>query len=85
MAGNILENGLQKEKTNVLFDINSNRVFTITDFAKNILDMSDGESNLSEIIDTIKERYKMPYDEAESKCKNFLQGLIDKNIIIKAK
>jgi len=50
MPGNI-----QKEKVNVLFDTDNNRIFTISDLAKDIMDRSNGESNLPQIIDFIKE------------------------------
>ncbi len=80
LAGNALNN-LQKERTNVLFDTNNNRIFTITDFAKDILDNCRGKLNLSEIIDVIKKKHQLPYSEAEFKCKNFLKGLIEKKII----
>ncbi|CAG0965088.1 Bacteriochlorophyllide d C-12(1)-methyltransferase [Methanosarcinales archaeon] len=72
---------LQKEKVNVLFDIDNNRIFTISDLARDILDKSNGESTISEIIDLIKEKYQIPYTEAESKCNGFLNGLVEKNII----
>ncbi len=80
LAGNALNN-LQKERTNVLFDTNNNRIFTITDFAKDILDNCNGKLSLSEIIDLIKKKHQLPYSEAEFKCKNFLKGLIEKKII----
>ncbi len=80
LAGQVL-NALQKERTNVLFDTNNNRVFTVTDFAKDLLDRSNGKLNLSEIIDVIKEKYKIPRAEAETKCKNFLNALLEKNLI----
>jgi radical SAM superfamily enzyme YgiQ (UPF0313 family) len=80
LAGNALNN-LQKERTNVLFDTNNNRIFTITDFAKDILDNCKGKLSLSEIIDVIKKKHQLPYSEAEFKCKNFLKGLIEKKII----
>ncbi len=80
LAGNALNN-LQKERTNVLFDTNNNRIFTITDFAKDILDNCKGKLSLSEIIDLIKKKHQLPYSEAEFKCKNFLKGLIEKKII----
>jgi len=81
-AGNALEDKLQREITNVLFDTNNNRIFTVTIFAKDILDSCNGRVNLSRIIDIIAEKFQMPHSEAESKCKNFLNGLIDKNIIV---
>ncbi|HEX7574840.1 MAG TPA: PqqD family peptide modification chaperone [Candidatus Methanoperedens sp.] len=76
MAGNI-----RKEKVNVLFDIDNNRIFTISELAKDIIGKSNGESNISEIIDFIKEKYQIPYNEAKSKCESFLNGLIEKNIV----
>jgi len=76
MPGNI-----QKEKVNVLFDTDNNRIFTISDLAKDIMDRSNGESNLPQIIDFIKEKYQLPYGEAESKCKSFINGLMEKNIV----
>lgn len=79
MAGNTLN--LQKENTNVLFDTNNNRIFTVTDFAKFILDICKGELNLSEIVNIIEARYNLPHSEAEVKCKNLLTGLMQKNII----
>jgi hypothetical protein len=72
---------LQKEKVNVLFDIENNRIFTISDLARDILDKSNGEFTISEIIDLIKEKYQIPYTEAESKCNGFLNGLIEKKIV----
>ena len=82
MPGSVSENGLEKQRTNVLFDTNNNRIFTIPDFAKDILDGCNGKSNLPEIIDIIRERYHLTYPDAEFKIKNFLKGLMDKNIII---
>lgn len=82
MSGSVSENGLEKQRTNVLFDTNNNRIFTIPDFAKDILDACNGKSNLPEIIDIIRERYHLTYPDAEFKIKNFLKGLMDKNIII---
>ncbi len=81
MAGNTLKDSLKKEPTNVLFDTNNNRIFTISDFAKDILDRCNGKSNLQEIVGIIKEKYRMTYDESQSKCQNFLDGLIEKNIV----
>jgi hypothetical protein len=76
MPGNI-----RKEKVNVLFDIDNNRIFTITELAKDIISKSNGGSTISEIIDFIKEKYQITYNEAKSKCESFLNGLIEKNII----
>ncbi|HEX7627832.1 MAG TPA: PqqD family protein, partial [Candidatus Methanoperedens sp.] len=80
LAGNKTGN-LQKEKVNVLFDIDNNRIFTISDLARDILDNSNGKSTISEIIDLIKEKYQIPITEAESKCNGFLNGLVEKNIV----
>ncbi len=82
MSGNILKSALHRERVNVLFDTNNNRIFTVTDFAKDILDSCNGKINLPKIIDIITKKYQMPESEAEFKCKNFLNGLIDKNIIV---
>jgi anaerobic magnesium-protoporphyrin IX monomethyl ester cyclase len=80
MAGYVL-GSLQQERTYVLFNINTGRFFTITDFMKDILDMSNGKFRLSGIIDMIKEKYQIPESEAEFKCKNLVNGLIEKNIV----
>jgi radical SAM superfamily enzyme YgiQ (UPF0313 family) len=80
MAGNV-NTSLQGERTNVLFDTNNNRVFTVTDFAKDVLDRSRGKLNLSEIIEMLKEKYQLTYVDAEFKSKNLLQDLTNKNII----
>jgi anaerobic magnesium-protoporphyrin IX monomethyl ester cyclase len=76
MSGNI-----PKEKVNVLFDIDNNRILTISDFAKDIISQSNGGSKISEIIDFIKEKYQLSYNEARYKCEGFLNGSIEKNII----
>ncbi|MDL5503825.1 MAG: PqqD family protein, partial [Candidatus Methanoperedens sp.] len=81
LTGNESKRNLQREKVNVLFDIANNRIFTISDLARDILDKSNGESTISEIIDHIKEKYQIPDTEAGSKCNGFLNGLIEKNII----
>src|SRR5659263_200186 len=76
MPGNI-----RKEKVHVLFDIDNNRIFTITELAKDIISKSNGGSTISEIIDHIQEKYQIPYNEAKYKCESFLKGLIEKNIV----
>jgi hypothetical protein len=81
MAGNPLKDSLKKEPANVLFDINNNRIFTISDFADDVLNRCNGGASMQEIIGLIKEKYQMPYEKAESKCMNFLKGLIEKNMI----
>jgi len=72
---------IQKEKVNVLFDIDNNRIFTISDLAKDILDKTNEGSNITEIIDLIKEKYQLSYTEADHKCKSFLNGLVEKNMV----
>ena len=72
---------IQKEKVNVLFDIDNNRIFTISGLAKDIISKSNGGSTISEIIDLIKEKYQIPHNEAKTKCESFLNGLIEKNIV----
>jgi hypothetical protein len=39
---NIPENWLKTDRTNILFDTNNNKIFTITDFARDILDNCSG-------------------------------------------
>ena len=80
LSGKTIGN-IQKEKVNVLFDIDSNRIFTITELAKDIIRKSNDGSSISEIIDFIKVKYQIPYNEAKLKCESFLHGLIEKNII----
>jgi len=70
-----------KRKSECFIDTDNNRIFTISDLAKDIMDRSNGGSNVSQIIDSIKEKYQLPYGEAESKCRNFINGLIEKNIV----
>ena len=81
MAGNPLKDSLKNEVTNVLFDTNNNRIFTISDFAEDLVSQCNGISTVSEIIEIIKEKYHLTYAEAESKCTNFLNGLVEKNMI----
>ncbi|HLB71334.1 MAG TPA: PqqD family protein, partial [Candidatus Methanoperedens sp.] len=81
MAGDGLNYSLKKERTNVLFDTNSNRILTVSDFGKDIVHWSNGQLNLSEIINFIKEKYGISYAEAEIKCRNFLSGLLEKDIV----
>jgi hypothetical protein len=80
LSGKTSEN-IRTEKVNVLFDIDNNRIFTITDLAKDIICKSNGGSTIPEIIELIKEKYQIPYTEAKSKCESFLNGLIEKNIV----
>ena len=60
---------------------NNNRIFTISDFAKDILDKCEGHLSLTEIIYEISRIYRLQDDEANIKCRNFLRGLIEKNMI----
>ena len=80
MAG-IKGGAVERNLTNVLFDTNNNRVFTITDFAKDILVMSDGKAGLSGIITKLGKKYSIHYDEAEMKCVSFLDGLVEKKMV----
>lgn len=80
LSGNEPEN-IGNEKVNVLFDIDNNRIFTISDLAKDILGKCDGISRISEIADLIKEKNKIPYNEARAKCESLLNGLVEKNIV----
>jgi radical SAM superfamily enzyme YgiQ (UPF0313 family) len=81
MKGKTL-NVLQKEHTNVLFDTNNNRVFTISDLGKAVLDNCNGRSGLEGIIGLVMEKYGLQYGDAAAKCRSFLKGLSDKNMII---
>ncbi|MCE8422499.1 MAG: PqqD family peptide modification chaperone [Candidatus Methanoperedens sp.] len=85
MSGDALKEGLQKEKANVVFDTNNNRIFTVSDFARDILESSNGRLKISEIIVRIQEKYQMQIDEAESKCHIFLNSLMEKNMISNGK
>lgn len=80
MAGNSLKNH-QKEKATVLFDTNNNRIFTITDFAKDIVVNCNGKSRVLEIVKMIREKYQLSQAEAEIKCRTLLNGLMEKNIL----
>jgi len=85
MAGTIPGNGLQREHVNVLFDINNNRIFTISEFAEDILEKCKGSLRLTEIIDGIRKKYQLSPEETDSKCRNFLSGLVEKNMIDRKK
>lgn len=76
-----LKEGFQKEKVNVVFDTNNNRIFTVSDLAKDILESSNGKLRTSEIISRIKEKYQLQPNEAGFKCKSFLNSLMEKNMI----
>lgn len=81
MEGIFLSEDLQKERVNVLFDTNNNRILTVPGLAKDIIDISNGVLNLQEIVQMLKEKYQLPYSKAELKCKNFLNSLVEKNIL----
>ena len=68
------------EKTHSLFDIN-NRVLTISDIAKDILDRCDGRSGILEIIEAISIKYHLPQDEAAFKCQSLIKSFYEKKII----
>ncbi len=82
MTGNAQKDVMQRESTNVLFDTNNNRIYTVPDFGKDVLATCSGEMNLSEIADALKTRYKISHEEAESKCMNLLNRLIERNIVV---
>ncbi|GFO97568.1 hypothetical protein ig2599ANME_1772 [groundwater metagenome] len=81
MAGEALESGMKKERTNVVFDTGNNRIFTVTDFAMDILGRCDGKSSMPEIIEAIRGKYRIPFEEAGSRCYALLDNLAEKNII----
>ncbi len=68
------------EKTHGLFDIN-NRFLTISDLAKNILDMCNGKSGIPDIVEAIRIKYQLSQGEAEARCKSLLDSFYEKNII----
>lgn len=72
---------IKNEKSNIIFDIENNRIFTISDFAADILKKSDGKSDLFEIIDAVKEKYLLSSVEADAKCRSFLNNMKEKKII----
>jgi len=81
MKGDDLNSSVQCEKTHVLFDTNNNGIYSVTDFIKDMLDRSNGESRLSEIIGILKDKHQLTYADAELKCRGILQDLINKNVI----
>lgn len=82
MRGDALDSSVQCEKTHVLFDTNNNGIYTVTDFIKAMLDRSNGESRLSEIVGMLKDKYQLTHTDAELKCKGILQDLINRGVII---
>jgi radical SAM superfamily enzyme YgiQ (UPF0313 family) len=68
------------EKTHGLFDMN-NRFLTISDLAKDILDMCDGKTDIPEIIEAVRIKYQMSLDEAASRCQKLLESFYEKNMI----
>ena len=67
------------EKTHGLFDIN-NRFLTISDIAKDILDMCDGKTGIPDIIEAIKIKYQLSQGDAEARCQSLLESFYQKNI-----
>ncbi|VVB85902.1 Radical SAM superfamily protein [uncultured archaeon] len=68
------------ERTNGLFDIN-NRFLTISDLAKDILDMCDGKSDIHDIIEAVRIKYQLPQGEGEARCLKLIESFYEKNII----
>ncbi len=68
------------EKTHGLFDIN-NRFLTISDLAKDILDMCDGKSGLPDIIEAARIKYQLWQGDAEARCMSLFKSFYEKNII----
>ncbi|MBU4220390.1 MAG: PqqD family peptide modification chaperone, partial [Euryarchaeota archaeon] len=68
------------EKTHGLFDLN-NRSLTISDIAKDILDMCDGKSGIPDIIEAVRIKYQLSQGEAEARCQSMLKSFYEKNII----
>ncbi len=81
MAGEAPGSSMKKELTNVVFDTANNRIFTVTDFAMDIIERCDGRSTMPEIIQAISKKFQMPYGEAGSRCITLLDSLQEKNII----
>jgi len=68
------------EKTHGLFDIN-NRFLTISDLAKDILDMCNGNSGIPEIIEAARIKYQLSHGDAEARCMSLFKSFYEKNII----
>jgi hypothetical protein len=68
------------EKTHGLFDMN-NRFLTISDLAKDILDMCDGKTGIPEIIEAVRIKYQMSLDEAASRCQRLLESFYEQGIL----
>ncbi len=82
MKGDALNSSVQCERTHVIFDTNNNGIYAVTDFIKDLLEGSSGESRLSEIIGFLKGKYQMNYADAELKCRGILQELMNKGVIV---
>lgn len=67
------------EKTHGLFDIN-NRFLTISDIAKDILDMCDGTKGITDIIEAVRIKYQLSQGDAEARCQSMLESFYQKNI-----
>jgi hypothetical protein len=81
MSGESFDNSLKKELTNVVFDTGNNRIFSVSDFAMDILEMCDGRSKIPEITEVISKKFDIPYADAESRCYVLLESMQEKNII----
>lgn len=73
-------NSAKPEKTYGLFDIN-NRFLTISDIAKDILDMCDGTKGITDIIEAVRIKYQLSQGDAEARCQSMLKSFYEKNII----
>jgi len=56
--------GISCQKSERAIYIDNNRIFTISELAKDIISKSNGGSTIPEIIDHIKEKYQIPHYEA---------------------
>lgn len=81
MSGEALDSSLKKELTNVVFDTGNNRIFSVTDFAMDILERCDGRSKIPEMIEAVSKKFGIPYADAGSRCYGLLDGMQEKNII----
>jgi hypothetical protein len=68
------------EKTHGIFDMN-NRFLTISDLAKDILDICDGKTGIPEIIEAVRIKHQISPDEAASRCQRLLESFYEKNMI----
>ena len=82
MSGLVQKEAMKREFTNVLFDTNNNRIYTVPDFGKDMRAICNGRMDLPEIAAVLKTGYQISQEEAESKCTNLLNGLIERNIVV---